>query len=437
MSTFFKAIISASLLFFYLNSFAQWETIYHPDGNDTIPEIISINFSDGNNGFAACQRGYDTSNTKFYSSIIQTKDGGKTWSSAYQIDSVYFRKIVQPSPSTILAIGTYSNHTKGTLIKSVDGGISWDTSSFINGLLNIAVANDSVYFMIAYKYLPVQGVENRLLKSTDSGKTWHNTNYNFSGKHIREIKFIDDSTGFMYGRDNKLYRSSDQGNSWKLTKIDTANISLVNHISKPTNGNNIYMNTGGRILDSNFIYSSSDKGITWKRKSNLTYFNPHSFEFTTDSIAYVVSINNVLKTKDGGLSWEEQSCLIDSICWDNTAGWLITELMAVDKDTVYIATGTHFYRTYNGGKSLLTSSNRITKNQTDQVLLYPNPSNGIIHIGNTKMIKEIAIYTIQGQLIKSMNVEKGSFELPEPSGIYYIRIQWLSGMYSTQKIIKQ
>lgn len=69
--------------------------------------------------------------------------------------------------------------------------------------------------------------------------------------------------------------------------------------------------------------------------------------------------------------------------------------------------------------------------------VYPNPTSGIINLKTTESIHSIEIYNLQGQKVQEVNPLKRSWELPEQSGLYLIRIQDGEGNVYTEKVIKE
>jgi hypothetical protein len=81
----------------------------------------------------------------------------------------------------------------------------------------------------------------------------------------------------------------------------------------------------------------------------------------------------------------------------------------------------------------LTEKEQKTKNN---IQLYPNPTTGLINLSFEKALQSIEIYNLQGQKVQEVTPQKRSWELPEQSGLYLIRIQDEEGNVYTEKIIK-
>lgn len=61
----------------------------------------------------------------------------------------------------------------------------------------------------------------------------------------------------------------------------------------------------------------------------------------------------------------------------------------------------------------------------DNLKVFPNPSNGEVAIRSTELIRHISIYSIDGKLIYSQNVQQAQLDvsLEAPNGVYIIDVQ--------------
>lgn len=76
------------------------------------------------------------------------------------------------------------------------------------------------------------------------------------------------------------------------------------------------------------------------------------------------------------------------------------------------------------------------KHKKLEAAIYPNPSKGQVKVVAKVKLQGIAVYNLQGQLVQQINPKKRSWELPDKSGMYLIRITDENGNYFTEKIIK-
>ena len=107
-----------------LNGFLQistdgaesWQNCNYPN-LEILPEITGINFFDNNNGFCCGGvRGQDST-----AIILKTTDGGSNWTISLNTTAPRLNDICMASEQVIYAVGDY-----GTVLKSEDGGTSWN-----------------------------------------------------------------------------------------------------------------------------------------------------------------------------------------------------------------------------------------------------------------------------------------------------------------------
>ena len=71
------------------------------------------------------------------------------------------------------------------------------------------------------------------------------------------------------------------------------------------------------------------------------------------------------------------------------------------------------------------------------VSIYPNPTSGLVSIQEVKYLKSLELYSITGQLVKSIKTSVNKFDISSlQSGVYFIKITTAEG-YATKKIVKQ
>jgi len=213
----------------------------------------------------------------------------------------------------------------------------------------------------------IGGNDSLLLKTTDGGKTWNKIN--FTGvtfyvvgdkifSNIVQLKFMDDSNGYMATGYNGLYKTTDGGNTW----------SIISSVGCITNGlyaldqnyffaggsgcfegelifklvNGVWnrsvspqLNTRGKIINFNFlnanfglaastsglIFRTFDGGNTWDtittsisvKKPQFSFYDPMtSVLVVNDKLAYASYktvkpnvVGGMLISTDNGLTWQE------------------------------------------------------------------------------------------------------------------------------------
>jgi len=170
-------------------------------------QTFSISLSDSSSTFEGIQ--FVTENTGFIidrnNFVFKTIDGGESWEkSKIDISGAYLRDIKCLNQDTLfIAAGGDTQVSDGYIIKSINGGKTWDTIRTKN-LSHICFVDDLTGFACG-----LDGI----IKTTDTGKSWDT----ISGLSSQDILFIDDNNGyFSYQR--SICKTIDGGRNWKLVK---------------------------------------------------------------------------------------------------------------------------------------------------------------------------------------------------------------------------
>ncbi len=79
--------------------------------------------------------------------------------------------------------------------------------------------------------------------------------------------------------------------------------------------------------------------------------------------------------------------------------------------------------------NITLSIDDIIANQENKLLLYPNPTKGVVYITNSKSILEVSMYTISGQKIDTIEINKeGTIDISAiATGMYFCKIKTAEG----------
>ncbi len=184
------------------------------------------------------------------------------------------------NPTTALAVGA-----NGTVIKTTNGGLSWQVEA------NVA------------------GVTGQLLAT----------------------QFVSGSTGWAVGEQGTVLQTSDAGETWLLQEISTGNDLYAVHFVSP--------DTGWVAGLNGVIFGTTDGGSDWIPETTGTNANLYSFEFANSRVGWVAgSDGTILKTTDGGGSWmalfpNTNRSLFSLSFVDDSVGWAAGSLGAILKTT--------------------------------------------------------------------------------------------------------
>ena len=144
-----------------------------------------------------------------------------------------------------------------------------------------------------------------LLKTLDGGSSW--TASEISDKILFNIQFLD-SLGFAVGLEGRILKTNDLGNTWTLNQTPQYIDLHAVQFSSGVLGADWY-SVGGSGYWNGILFRTNNKGSLWVRDSVGQELR--SIEFTSSSTGYIAGYGIVLKTTDGGVSWQATSAAGD------------------------------------------------------------------------------------------------------------------------------
>ncbi|HMS33076.1 MAG TPA: YCF48-related protein [Ignavibacteria bacterium] len=242
------------------------------------------------------------------------------------------------------ALTGYAAGSLGTIIKTTDGGKSWSTNAS-NTLQDLS----EIYFINKYEGFSV-GSSGTILKTNDCGKLWSAVASGTSG-YLHDIIFTGRSTGYCAGLNGIILKSKDKGNSWsKLVTGTSAPLFCLDFL----NGNT------GAAGGYNIIIKTTDGGKSWDNQ-DLDYAKVGAVAgicFLNNQTIYAagnVAGGAFCKTTDGGFSWKINSLGLPNV-FDGSVD-LVRSMSFLNSKYGYIVTdfGT-ILKTTDGGNSWLRDS---------------------------------------------------------------------------------
>ena len=341
----------------------------------TAGNLYSLYFLNDQTGFACGDNSY----------IIYTSNGGTNWSVKSQgLSSSSLRSITFFNSAT-----GYSCGSSGLLVKTTNGGVSWsllpqitnlnlnevyflnESKGFLcadsgkifvtgNGGLNWTAQNaglnyqnvmcvdfvDSLKGFIGMSSLS-SGANTNLYKTTNGGTTWENVFLTMVIVSFTDIKFINNSTGFVCSDNGPVMVTTNSGSNWwryglppttvmkSISKLDTSVIICGTNgwISKagPSGAIDVIGGSKKNFISVSFVNENtgicigdyqvnrtSNSGLKWniQMQGNYGWFEGNtylikSFAFPSGNM-YVVSHSyiptyfsheGISKSTDGGATW--------------------------------------------------------------------------------------------------------------------------------------
>lgn len=353
--------------------------------------------------------------------------------------------------------GEYMSYLK--LFYSTDGGISWVERSPIRSDYEILGAgyldsrprfwNFSLKFdkdglngtlFSSYLYSNAQSVVYSF-STNDGGLTWEAHQDALEGGFTGDIwsteTFEAYVSGYKYVNHSstdpqKIFRTTDRGETWQaiaalpnnyssniyqyisgFRKINEDTLIAINNLSSPT------------------FYQSSDNGDSWDSITTIrTIGKSNDLLQPVNGVYYLLinntSVNRILASYDYGRTWEIEA-YFDSPLLHATA----------TDDFVYVVG-------FKGGIhrkpiSLVNKVDPIYLPQ-EEIIVFPNPSKGLVNIINIPIDSEIMLYSITGAMVATYSSDPNGYVQFQAQnfsdGIYLIHITNSKGSITKKLIIE-
>jgi photosystem II stability/assembly factor-like uncharacterized protein len=178
-----------------------------------------------------------------------------------------------------------------------------------------------------------------LHKTTDGGKTWEMESF-AKDQSLNSIDFANAETGLIVGSAGLLLKTTDGGRNW--VRLQTRFDLGISDVSFPS-AKIAYILAG--TDEGMSVFKSGDGGITWVEKLTGYRYGFNDIEFVDSSHGFIAGIHGkILKTKDGGDSWEVISKGLDSTT-------SFRQLDVLDSNILIAGSGSDLFRTLDGGLS--------------------------------------------------------------------------------------
>jgi photosystem II stability/assembly factor-like uncharacterized protein len=296
--------------------------------------------------------------------LFHSFDGGVTWATTTQ-GSATLRSVYTMN-SEVWVVGD-----SGVCYSSTDGGSSWSTQTLAGGtsLRAIAFSNPQTGW--------VAGGNGTILKSTDSGSSWSPQTSNTS-LQLNSLVFVDAQTGYAGGASGTLLKTTNAGETWTtiaqpgwtkdILSVSASGQTLFaagadGFCVKSTNGGGTWISLDFRTdtrVDVNdvfavspttayfvggggFIRSSVDGGASYDYGIHQMHakLNDVFFYTTTNGWACSEKNNAILRTTDGGVTWQLPQGTTVNYQWLQkfSAGSIGNTFCvnALNKDVIYVA----------------------------------------------------------------------------------------------------
>ncbi len=286
--------------------------------------------------------------------------GKGQWSTVFDDKDFYLAGLYFFNEDTGFIAGLYIPDYRGAILKTTDGGMTWDTvhwgeygsymprvMDFINTDTGFATGQDGIlwrtfnggesWMQYGFSFMPMDQRDLVFLDkdhgfvqtgyTTDGGETW--TQYEF-GWLWDFAKFGEDT--LLAAGDHGIFRTYDKGNTWDTLVYQEdpgfRSISMTDEL------------TGFCIDYHSNIFKTLDGGNTWSLQCPASWFEINHILFPAEATGYALLNERVLRTEDQGNTWTPVLFGDDKI-WG---------FQFLDEQTGYAATADgKLFKTLNGG----------------------------------------------------------------------------------------
>lgn len=395
---------------------AQWQLISTVDDKFT---FWSVFFNDDSTGFVV--GGYnDTATQTSRGVILKTLDGGQSWDTTYIDTIIEFRSVYFPSRDTGYATGGF-----GFVYKTIDKGQTWN--------LQITPANvstlKSIFFTDNYTgYACSSDGENVFIKTINGGITWQKDSILLGGG--RRIFFPSKNIGYV-SNDPGGRKTIDGGNSWTTFYTNTSQPQRTFFDVHFLNDSVGYMSGIGSGGSPNYnfgtVTKTTDGGVTWIINDIQILSSISAIHFINENIGYAVGqanttyLKSIIKTVDGGQNWGWQD-----VSNYFSSSWLL-DIFCTNDSTCFAVGYGRIFKTTNGGGAVYTGITETKGN--DEIKIYPNPADKKITVetnSDFNSILQIQIISVSGQILSNKNCREPGIKSIDvsdlTSGLYFVRI---------------
>jgi photosystem II stability/assembly factor-like uncharacterized protein len=228
--------------------------------------------------------------------ILFTNDTGQNWSiiQTGMMASYYSGQMI--SDTIGVAVGVNAIF-QPFFTRTDDGWITWESTSFYiendnifyeGKLTDVYFLNSSVGFATAIVDVPTGGA---IVRTIDGGVTWETVL--FFDEPLYSIDFTWEGVGYAVGEQGTILQSIDEGETW--VELDSGIQTALHAVDFPSE------TTGCAVGDTGMILRTDDAGITWVQQGSGTTVDLYDTTFITQQTGFVVGEAGViLGTHTGG-----------------------------------------------------------------------------------------------------------------------------------------
>ncbi|MDB3905551.1 T9SS type A sorting domain-containing protein [Crocinitomicaceae bacterium] len=337
-----------------------------------------------------------------------------------------FQCLVDPTNTNVI----YAEYQYGNLSKSVNNGATFFSAT--NGISNsdrnnwdTPVAMDPQSPQILY-----YGTQ-RLWKTINGGNNWSaisqdltngdgGGNLNFGTITTIDVSRVNGDFIVIGTDDSNVWVTQNGGSSWSNVSDNLPNLWATKVLTDPSDLNTVYITFSGYRYGENLghVFKTTDGGLSWiDIGQDLPDLPVNDIIKDEYGNLYIGTDIGIYASHDDGLSWLAFG--------ENIPNVPVTDLYIQEAEKVLFAAtyGRSIYK-----KSIQENPLSIFESSPiDNVLIYPNPSEGIVNVKLPENVLSAHIYFFNalGRVVydKKLNHKESAINTSElTGGIYYVKI---------------
>ena len=204
----------------------------------------------------------------------------------------------------------WASGDSGMIVHTSDGGLHWiqQNSKIRNFIQSINFISNRCGWALAWDYGTIF-YGTYVLRTTDGGINWDTTSFPVKDVFLRNILFVDSLTGYVGGGPNTLAKSTDGGVTWIDCAVDTSTVASRFPIWKIRfSENKNFGIAGGGVMDiAGVIWKTTNQGAYWNSK--IVSSEPINDVKIFDSLNILGLAgdfefgSSLIKTSNGGENW--------------------------------------------------------------------------------------------------------------------------------------
>jgi len=398
--------------------------------------LQKVCFPSLNTGFTIGRKGSGSFTTHTYFTLKST-DGGTNWSICDSLPSSWFRDLFFINNNKGWIVGANFDDTTGIIRSTSDGGSSWVTQ-YITPIELIS----SIYFTDEFNGWATK-LSGDLLHTTNGGNDWFVQPTGFSFYHEKTF-FVNNNIGWVIGNtgsslETKIIKTSDGGSSWQ-------DVSPPNQLDTPYDIDFVNEQVGWVVGEHGIVLKTTDGGLTWNQNwpdpwpngpafTSVSFVNENIGWIITDEMYSTQGSTAIFYTTNGGSNWELQTLLEGTngsiFFHDQNTGWFVG-----GNNVSGVPTVGYVHKTTTGGITFIESKSTFVYIPDNHLLSqnYPNPFNPStkiswqVPVGSWQTLK---VYDVLGDEVATLVDEykpAGNYEVEwnasnYPSGIYFYQLK--------------